>query len=87
MSPLTLSEKPSEPLTKLALARSCPHVHYYSSCCAHVVQVHAGELRYVLTGIGEDKLTNDEVDEILKEVGTDSEGFIDYEQLLENFVL
>lgn len=48
-------------------------------------KVHAGELRYVLTGVGE-KLSNDEVDEILKEVGTDAEGMVDYEQLLSTFV-
>jgi len=49
-------------------------------------KVHAGELRYVLTGLG-DRLSNDEVDEILKEVGTDADGHIDYEQLLNTFVL
>jgi len=49
-------------------------------------KVHAGELRYVLTGLG-DRLSNDEVDEILKEVGTDTDGHIDYEQLLNTFVL
>jgi len=49
-------------------------------------KVHAGEWRYVLTGLG-DRLSNDEVDEILKEVGTDADGHIDYEQLLNTFVL
>ena len=48
-------------------------------------RVHAGELRYVLTGTG-DCLTQEQVDEIIKEVGTDTDGYIDYEQLIRTFV-
>lgn len=50
--------------------------------------MHAGELRYVLTGVGapEERLTSDDVDEVLKEIGTDAEGYLDYEALLANFV-
>jgi len=51
-------------------------------------KVHAGELRYVLTGVGapENRLSGEEVDEVLKEVGTDQEGMLDYEALLREFV-
>jgi len=51
-------------------------------------KVHAGELRYVLTGVGapEIRLSGDEVDEVLKEVGVDADGYLDYEQLLQQFV-
>ncbi|RUP01553.1 calmodulin [Jimgerdemannia flammicorona] len=39
--------------------------------------ISAGELRYVLTSLGE-KLTNEEVDELLKDVEINKDGQIDY---------
>ena len=49
-------------------------------------RIHSGELRYVLTGSGS-RLSDDEVDEVLKEIGVDEGGMIDYERLLQTFVL
>ncbi|ORY07328.1 putative myosin regulatory light chain cdc4 [Basidiobolus meristosporus CBS 931.73] len=43
--------------------------------------ISAGELRYVLTSLGE-KLTENEVDELLKGVETDKEGAINYESFV-----
>ncbi|GAA98452.1 uncharacterized protein L969DRAFT_423042 [Mixia osmundae IAM 14324] len=41
----------------------------------------AGELRYVLTSLGE-KLSNEEVDQLLKDVKMGSDGNIDYRQFV-----
>ncbi|KAL3230095.1 Cell division control protein 4 [Nakaseomyces bracarensis] len=46
-------------------------------------KVSVGDLRYMLTGLGE-KLTDEEVDELLKGVEVDSEGMIDYKKFIED---
>lgn len=50
--------------------------------------IHSGELRYILTSAGGPghTLTDDEVDEIIKEVGTDANGNFSYEDLIQTFV-
>jgi calmodulin len=40
------------------------------------------ELKYIITTIGE-KLTEEEIDEIIKEVDTDGDGFINYEEFVD----
>jgi len=47
-------------------------------------KVHVGELRYVLTGIGA-KLTDEEVDEILKEANV-VDGYLEYEEFIKMVV-
>ena len=46
-------------------------------------KVSVGDLRYMLTGLGE-KLTDEEVDELLKGIEVDSEGQIDYKKFIED---
>ncbi|CAI4061714.1 hypothetical protein SKDZ_07G1520 [Saccharomyces kudriavzevii ZP591] len=46
-------------------------------------KVSVGDLRYMLTGLGE-KLTDAEVDELLKGVEVDSDGEIDYKKFIED---
>ena len=46
-------------------------------------KVSVGDLRYMLTGLGE-KLTDAEVDELLKGVEVDSNGEIDYKKFIED---
>uniref|UniRef100_A0A6B2LRC5 EF-hand domain-containing protein n=1 Tax=Arcella intermedia TaxID=1963864 RepID=A0A6B2LRC5_9EUKA len=47
-------------------------------------KIHVGELRYVLTGIG-NKLTDEEMDDILKDLNVQN-GYLDYEDLLKLLV-
>ncbi|CCC69925.1 hypothetical protein NCAS_0D03440 [Naumovozyma castellii] len=46
-------------------------------------KVSVGDIRYMLTGLGE-KLTDEEVDELLKGVEIDGEGQIDYKKFIED---
>lgn len=43
--------------------------------------ISVGELRHILTQMGE-KLSDEEVDEILKEANIDSEGLINYDEFV-----
>jgi len=45
--------------------------------------ISAGELRYVLTSLGE-KLTDKDVDELLRGVETDKDGFINYSDFVKH---
>ncbi|AGO13126.1 AaceriAFL030Cp [[Ashbya] aceris (nom. inval.)] len=46
-------------------------------------KVTVGDIRYMLTGLGE-RLTDDEVDELMKGVEVDSEGGVDYKKFIED---
>lgn len=48
-------------------------------------KVSVGDIRYMLTGLGE-KLSDDEVDELLKGVQIDSDGGIDYKKFIEDIL-
>ena len=48
-------------------------------------KVNVDELRYVLTGIGSDKLTDEEVDEILKDAPV-ADGNLEYESFLQSMI-
>jgi len=48
--------------------------------------ISAAELRHVMTNLGE-KLTDEEVDEMIREADIDGDGQVNYEGLLLNFVL
>ncbi|CCE65021.1 hypothetical protein TPHA_0J02010 [Tetrapisispora phaffii CBS 4417] len=48
-------------------------------------KVSVGDLKYMLTGLGE-KLTDEEVDELLKGVEVDSDGGIDYRKFIEDIL-
>ncbi|CAL9732953.1 myosin light chain 1 [Monosporozyma unispora] len=48
-------------------------------------KVTVGDLKYMLTGLGE-KLSDDEVEELLKGVEVDSEGGIDYRKFIEDIL-
>ncbi|CCK70896.1 Mlc1p KNAG_0F02310 [Huiozyma naganishii CBS 8797] len=52
---------------------------------ANTGKVSVGDLRYMLTGLGE-KLSDNEVDELLKGVEVDSEGGIDYRRFIEDIL-
>jgi Ca2+-binding EF-hand superfamily protein len=43
--------------------------------------ISSGELRYVLTSLG-DKLTDDEVNELMRAVEVDKNGYVNYEQFV-----
>jgi Ca2+-binding EF-hand superfamily protein len=47
--------------------------------------ISSGELRYVLTSLGE-KLTDDEVDELLKAAEIDKNGFVNYEHFVKTIL-
>ncbi|AET38012.1 Mlc1p Ecym_2266 [Eremothecium cymbalariae DBVPG len=46
-------------------------------------KVTVGDIRYMLTGLGE-RLTDEEVDELMKGVEVDSEGGVDYKKFIED---
>lgn len=48
-------------------------------------KVTVGDIRYMLTGLG-DKLSDEEVDELLKGVEIDSDGGIDYKKFMEDIL-
>ncbi|CAL9738441.1 myosin light chain 1 [Monosporozyma servazzii] len=48
-------------------------------------KVTVGDLKYMLTGLGE-KLSDDEVEELLKGIEVDSEGGIDYRKFIEDIL-
>ena len=48
-------------------------------------KVTVGDVRYMLSGLGE-KLSNEEVDELLKGVEVDSDGGIDYKKFIEDIL-
>ncbi|CAB4254259.1 similar to Saccharomyces cerevisiae YGL106W MLC1 Essential light chain for Myo1p, light chain for Myo2p [Maudiozyma barnettii] len=48
-------------------------------------KVTVGDIRYMLTGLGE-KLSDEEVDELLKGVEIDSDGGIDYKKFMEDIL-
>ncbi|QLG71119.1 hypothetical protein HG535_0B01570 [Zygotorulaspora mrakii] len=48
-------------------------------------KVSVGDIRYMLTSLGE-KLSDDEVDELLKGVEIDSEGGVDYKKFIEDIL-
>ncbi|CCF55879.1 hypothetical protein KAFR_0A04440 [Kazachstania africana CBS 2517] len=48
-------------------------------------KVTVGDLRYMLTGLGE-KLSDEEVDELLKGVEVDSDGGIDYKKFIDDIL-
>lgn len=48
-------------------------------------KVTVGDLKYMLTGLGE-KLTDDEVEELLKGIEVDSDGGIDYRKFIEDIL-
>jgi len=51
-------------------------------------KVNVGELRYVLTGVaGPSKLTDEEVDEILKDVPLTPDNFLEYENFLTSVII
>lgn len=46
--------------------------------CAFISYISAAELRHVMTNLGE-KLTDDEVDEMIREADLDGDGTVNYE--------
>ncbi|CDO95800.1 unnamed protein product [Kluyveromyces dobzhanskii CBS 2104] len=46
-------------------------------------KVSPGDIRYLLTGLGE-RLTDEEVDELMKGIEIDSDGLIDYKKFVED---
>lgn len=48
-------------------------------------KVSVGDIRYMLTGLGE-KLTDEEVDELLKGVQVDDDGMVNYKKFIEDII-
>ena len=57
------------------------HPHSHTLSCTTQGFISAAELRHVMTNLGE-KLTDEEVDEMIREADVDGDGQINYEEFV-----